>query len=156
MKNLKKQTRKILFTLFLIICSTFKVAAQDTNVDYGRLITAIGTVESKLNDKAVNGVHAGFLQIAKVTVAECNRINKIKKVSKRYTLQDRFNHQKSIEIFYTIQDFYNPSGDLKDDDRIEWMIRLWNGGPGWVKNPKKTDGYYKKVIRVYNNLKNKG
>ena len=64
MKILKKQTRKILFTLFLIICSTFKVAAQDTNVDYGRLITAIGTVESKLNDKAVNGVHAGFLQIA--------------------------------------------------------------------------------------------
>ena len=54
MKNLKKQTRKILFTLFLIICSTFKVAAQDTNVDYGRLITAIGTVESKLNDKTVN------------------------------------------------------------------------------------------------------
>lgn len=148
MKNLKKQTRKILFTLILIICSTFKVAAQDTNVDYGRLITAIGTVESKLNDKTVNGVHAGFLQISKVTVAECNRINKIKKVSKRYTLQDRFNHQKSIEIFYTIQGFYNPSGDL------HYGILLWNEGCSAMKKPKRKTSYYNKVMNVYNKLAN--
>ncbi len=148
MKNLKKQTRKILFTLILIICSTFKVAAQDTNVDYGRLITAIGTVESKLNDKTVNGVHAGFLQISKVTVAECNRINKIKKVSKRYTLQDRFNHQKSIEIFYTIQGFYNPSGDL------HYGILLWNEGCSAMKKPKRKTSYYNKVMNVYNKLTN--
>ena len=148
MKNLKKQTRKILFTLILIICSTFKVAAQDTNVDYGRLITAIGTVESKLNDKTVNGVHAGFLQISKVTVAECNRINKIKKVSKRYTLQDRFNHQKSIEIFYTIQGFYNPSGDL------HYGILLWNEGCSAMKKKKKKTSYYNKVMNVYNKLTN--
>lgn len=148
MKNLKKQTRKFLFTLILIICSTFKVAAQDTNVDYGRLITAIGTVESKLNDKTVNGVHAGFLQISKVTVAECNRINKIKKVSKRYTLQDRFNHQKSIEIFYTIQGFYNPSGDL------HYGILLWNEGCSAMKKPKRKTSYYNKVMNVYNKLTN--
>ena len=148
MKNLKKQTTKILFTLILIICSTFKVAAQDTNVDYGRLITAIGTVESKLNDKTVNGVHAGFLQISKVTVAECNRINKIKKVSKRYTLQDRFNHQKSIEIFYTIQGFYNPSGDL------HYGILLWNEGCSAMKKPKRKTSYYNKVMNVYNKLTN--
>ena len=148
MKNLKKQTRKILFTLFLIICSTFKVAAQDTNVDYGRLITAIGTVESKLNDKTVNGVHAGFLQISKVAVAECNRINKIKKVSKRYTLQDRFNHQKAIEMFYTIQGFYNPSGDL------HYGILLWNEGCSAMKKPKRKTSYYNKVMNVYNKLTN--
>ena len=148
MKNLKKQTRKILFTLILIICSTFKVAAQDTNVDYGRLITAIGTVESKLNDKTVNGVHAGFLQISKVAVAECNRINKIKKVSKRYTLQDRFNRQKSIEIFYTIQGFYNPSGDL------HYGILLWNEGCSAMKKPKRKTSYYNKVMNVYNKLTN--
>ena len=148
MKNLKKQTRKILFTLILIICSTFKVAAQDTNVDYGRLITAIGTVESKLNDKTVNGVHAGFLQISKVAVAECNRINKIKKVSKRYTLQDRFNHQKSSEIFYTIQGFYNPSGDL------HYGILLWNEGCSAMKKPKRKTSYYNKVMNVYNKLTN--
>ena len=148
MKNLKKQTRKILFTLFLIICSTFKVAAQDTNVDYGRLITAIGTVESKLNDKTVNGVHAGFLQISKVAVAECNRINKLKGVSTRYTLQNRFNHQKSIEIFYTIQGFYNPSGDL------HYGILLWNEGCSAMKKPKRKTSYYNKVMNVYNKLTN--
>ena len=148
MKNLKKQTRKILFTLFLIICSTFKVAAQDTNVDYGRLITAIGTVESKLNDKTVNGVHAGFLQISKVTVAECNRINKIKKVSKRYTLQDRFNHQKSIEINNKNQGFYNASGDL------HYGILLWNEGCSAMKKPKRKTSYYNKVMNVYNKLTN--
>ena len=148
MKNLKKQTRKILFTLILIICSTFKVAAQDTNVDYGRLITAIGTVESKLNDKTVNGVHAGFLQISKVAVAECNRINKIKKVSKRYTLQDRFNHQKSIEMFWIIQKFYNTSGDL------HYGILLWNEGCSAMKKPKRKTSYYNKVMNVYNKLTN--
>ena len=148
MKNLKKQTRKILFTLILIICSTFKVAAQDTNVDYGRLITAIGTVESKLNDKTVNGVHAGFLQISKVCVADCNRINKLKGVSTRYTLQDRFNHQKSIEIFYTIQGFYNPSGDL------HYGILLWNEGCSAMKKPKRKTSYYNKVMNVYNKLTN--
>ena len=157
MKQLKKQTVKIIFALMMLLtCSTFYVEAQNTTVDYNRLITAIGTVESGLNDNARSGVHAGFLQISKVCVADCNRINKLKGVSTRYTLQDRFNHQKAIEMFWIIQNFYNPKGDLKDDDRIERMIRLWNGGSGWVKNPRKTDGYYKKVIKVYNDLKNKG
>ena len=146
MKNLKKQTRKILFTLFLIICSTFKVAAQDTNVDYGRLITAIGTVESKLNDKTVNGVHAGFLQISKVCVADCNRINKLKGVSTRYTLQDRFNHQKAIEMFWIIQNFYNPQLD------IDYMVLLWNIGNSAMKKPKRKTKYYKKVMKIYNSL----
>ena len=117
MKKLKKQTVKIIFALMMLLtCSTFYVKAQNTTVDYNRLITAIGTVESGLNDNARSGVHAGFLQISKVCVTECNRINKLKNVSTRYTLQDRFNHQKSIEIFWIIQNFYNPKRDLKDDD----------------------------------------
>lgn len=153
MKKLKKQTLKILFLLVMLLnCGTFSLMAQNTSVDYSRLITAIGKVESKLNDRAVSGVHAGFLQISKVTVAECNRINKIKGNPKRYTLQDRFNHQKSIEMFYIIQNFYNKKGDLPEDVRIEQMIRFWNAGPGWEKNPRKTDAYYKRVIKVYNDL----
>lgn len=148
MKNLKRQTVKILFLLLMLLnCSTFSVIAQNTNVDYSRLITAIGTVESKLNDKAVSGVHAGFLQISKVTVAECNRINKIKKVSKRYTLQDRFNHQKSIEMFHVIQGFYNPKGDL------HYAILLWNEGSSAMDKAKRKTSYYNKVMKVYKNLK---
>lgn len=149
MKILKEQTVKILILMFMLLnCGTFNVMARtDTNVDYGRLITAIGTVESKLNDKAVNGVYAGFLQISATMVTECNRINKIKKVSKRYTLHDRFNRQKSIEMFHIIQNFYNSSGDL------HYAVLLWGEGCSAMKKPKRKTKYYHKVMKVYKNLK---
>ena len=147
MKKLKKQTVKIIFALMMLLtCSTFYVKAQNTTVDYNRLITAIGTVESGLNDNARSGVHAGFLQISKVCVTECNRINKLKNVSTRYTLQDRFNHQKSIEIFWIIQNFYNPKLD------IDYMVLLWNEGNSAMKKPKRKTKYYQKVMKIYNYL----
>ena len=147
MKTLKKQTVKIIFALMMLLnCSTFYVKAQNTTVNYNRLITAIGTVESGLNDKAKSGVHAGFLQISKGCVTECNRINKIKGVSTRYTLQDRFNHQKSIEMFWIIQKFYNPKLD------IDYMVLLWNEGNSAMKKPKRKTIYYKKVMKVYHSL----
>ena len=147
MKTLKKQTVKIIFALMMLLnCSTFYVKAQNTTVNYNRLITAIGTVESGLNDKAKSGVHAGFLQISKGCVTECNRINKIKGVSTRYTLQDRFNHQKSIEMFWIIQKFYNPQLD------IDYMVLLWNIGNSAMKKPKRKTKYYKKVMKIYNSL----
>ena len=47
MKTLKKQIVKIIFALMMLLnCSTFYVKAQNTTVNYNRLITAIGTVES--------------------------------------------------------------------------------------------------------------
>ena len=148
MKKLKKQTVRIIFALMMLLnCSTFYVKAQNTTVNYNRLITAIGTVESKLNDKAVSGVHAGFLQISKVCVTECNRINKLKGISTRYTSQDRFNHQKAIEIFWIIQRFYNPKLDP------DYMVLLWNEGNSAMKKPKRKTKYYQKVMKVYNNLK---
>ena len=147
MKKLKKQTVKIIFALMMLLtCSTFYVKAQNTTVNYNRLITAIGTVESGLNDNARSGVHAGFLQISKVCVTECNRINKLKNVSTRYTLQDRFNHQKSIEIFWIIQNFYNPKLD------IDYMVLLWNEGNSAMKKPKRKTKYYQKVMKIYNSL----
>ena len=147
MKTLKKQTVKIIFALMMLLnCSTFYVKAQNTTVNYNRLITAIGTVESGLNDKAKSGVHAGFLQISKGCVTECNRINKIKGVSTRYTLQDRFNHQKSIEMFWIIQKFYNPKLD------IDYMVLLWNEGNSAMKKPKRKTKYYQKVMKIYNSL----
>ena len=147
MKKLKKQTVKIIFALMMLLtCSTFYVKAQNTTVDYNRLITAIGTVESGLNDNARSGVHAGFLQISKVCVTECNRINKIKGVSTRYTLQDRFNHQKSIEMFWIIQKLYNPKLD------IDYMVLLWNIGNSAMKKPKRKTKYYQKVMKIYNSL----
>lgn len=147
MKKLKKQTVKIIFALMMLLtCSTFYVKAQNTTVNYNRLITAIGAVESRLNDNAISGGHAGFLQISKVCVADCNRINKLKGVSTRYTLQDRFNHQKAIEMFLLIQSFYNSKGDL------HYAILLWNEGVSAMKKPKRQTKYYQKVMRVYNSL----
>lgn len=154
MIKLKEKTKKFLLCMFFVAlsCNVF----AEKKVNYNRLITAIGTVESKMNDKAINGIYAGFLQISPTIVKDCNRINKINGNPKRYSLQDRYNRKKSIEMFHIIQNFYNKHRDLGEKDRIGHMIRLWNGGPGWVKNPRKTDGYYKKVIKVYNDLKNKG
>ena len=147
MKKLKKQTVKIIFALMMLLtCSTFYVKAQNTTVDYNRLITAIGTVESGLNDNARSGVHAGFLQISKVCVTECNRINKLKGISTRYTLQDRFNHQKAIEMFWIIQKLYNPKLD------IDHMVLLWNEGNSAMKKPKRKTKYYQKVMKIYNSL----
>ena len=148
MKKLKKQTVRIIFALMMLLnCSTFYVKAQNTTVNYNRLITAIGTVESELNDNARSGVHAGFLQISKVCVTECNRINKLKGVSTRYTSQDRFNHQKAIEIFWIIQRFYNPKLDP------DYMVLLWNEGNSAMKKPKRKTKYYQRVMKVYNGLK---
>ena len=150
MRNLKEKTKRLLLcVLFVALCCNVFASKK---INYNKLITAIGTVESKMNNRAVNGTHVGFLQISPTTVKDCNRINKINDNPKRYSLQDRFNRKKSIEMFYIIQNFYNKHGDLGEKGKIERMIRLWNGGPGWVKNPRKTDGYYKKVIKVYNNL----
>lgn len=126
-------------------CVTFNAMAQHRNsTDYTHLINAIGKVESNLNDKKTNGVHAGFLQISKVCVDECNRINKQNGNSKRYTLNDRFNHEKSIEMFYIIQSYYNRNND------IDYAILLWNQGCSAMKKPKRKTSYYKKVMKHYN------
>ncbi len=138
--------RRKLFALFMpLMCGMFYVSAQATTVDYNRLITAIGTVESKLNDNAKNGVHAGFLQISKICVAECNRINKLRGVKQTYTLQDRYNRSKSIEMFRIIQSFYNKDNDL------DYAIHLWNKGVTKAKKGKKNMKYHKKVMKIYNN-----
>lgn len=133
-------------TSMLFICNTLYVKGQDTTVNYDNLITAIGTVESKLNDNAISGGHAGFLQISKVCVADCNRINKLKGIPTKYTLQDRFNHQKSIEMFWIIQNFYNPKLD------VDYMILMWNEGNSAMKKHKRKTKYYQKVMKIYNSL----
>ena len=45
-------------------------------------------------------------------------------------------------MFIMIQEHYNPSHN------VEKAIRLWNGGQNY--SLKKTNGYYKKVMKYYN------
>lgn len=132
---------KLIITIILFI-GTCNVKAQD----YTKLIQAIGTVESGLNDKIKNGVHAGFLQISEIAVKECNRINVMKGEKTRYTLNDRYDHDKSIEMFYIIQNFYNKNND------IDYAILLWNEGNSAMKKQKRQTSYWKKVMRIYNSL----
>ena len=111
--------------------------------DLNRLITAIATVESELNEKAVSGDCAGYLQIRPILVKECNEILKKKNSKKRYSLSDRFSKKKSIAMFYLIQEKFNPSHNV---ERALWV---WNAGPYSKKRPTK---YINKVMKAYHKI----
>ena len=138
----KRNTIKILLLVFL---NFFNFNVSKANF-FDKLIQAISEVESKNNPYAVNGKHVGVLQISPICVTECNRINKMKGINKRYTLQDRYDKKKSIEMFHIIQNFYNKKSDL------HYAILLWNEGCTAMTKPKRTTNYYNKVIKVYNSL----
>lgn len=137
--NLEKTLKKVILVAFLT-CSTFCMAQKH---NLSRLITAVATVESKLNEKAVSGDCVGYLQIRPVLVKECNNILKKKKSSKRYSLKDRYNKEKSIEMFYLIQENFNPSYNI---ERALW---IWNADANAKKRPT---AYINKVMKVYNKL----
>lgn len=137
--NLEKTLKKVILVAFLT-CSTFCMAQKH---NLSRLITAVATVESKLNEKAVSGDCVGYLQIRPVLVKECNNILKKKKSSKRYSLKDRYNKEKSIEMFCLIQENFNPSYNI---ERALW---IWNAGANAKKRPT---AYINKVMKVYNKL----
>ena len=135
---MKRETR---IGVIVIILSTlfFIGLAKCQARDWSRVTAAIAIVESKGNPRAVNGDAVGLLQIRPILVRDINRILKLRKSSKRYTLADRYNPQKSREMFEIYQSYYNPSGS------VEKAIRLWNGGSGYTN--RGTEQYYRKVRR---------
>ena len=134
--KLNKTLKRVLLVA-LLNCSTFCMAQKQ---DLNRLITAIATVESELNEKAVSGDCVGYLQIRPLLIKECNNILKKKNSKKRYSLSDRFSKKKSIEMFYLIQEKFNPSHNV---ERALWV---WNAGPYSKKRPTK---YINKVMKEY-------
>ena len=128
---------------FILSMSSFFANANTTDDEWNMLIKAISAVESGHNQKAVNGQYVGILQIGRGCVMECNKIVGHQK----YTYNDRYNPEKSIEMFQLIQGKYNPDRDL------EKAARIWNGGPGSLKRPKCTDGYWNKVKRIMDNMR---
>lgn len=134
--------RKIFsIVLFLIVFCPLSIFAN--NKKWDKLIRAISLIESQHNEKIVSkcGRYVGMLQISKITVDECNRILG----EKRFTYNHRYDKKRSIEMFYIIQGYYNP------DDNIEKAIRIWNGGPDY--SIKKTNEYYRSVLKAYNKMK---
>ena len=113
------------------------------NYDWDPLMDAITHVESRGDSRAVSGKSCGAMQITPILVQQCNIILKERGDKRRYTLNDRFSVKKSREMFVLIQSYYNPTNN------VEKAIRIWNGGPRY--KVRSTQGYYKRVMRAYNN-----
>ena len=114
------------------------------------LVSALIHVESRGNDSAIGDRHlvgeeaVGALQIRPIMVREVNRILKIQKSDKRYSLKDRFERDKSIEMFYIWKNYHHK------DSEPEVIARNWNGGPkGYRVN--RTIKYWNKVEKQLNN-----
>ena len=108
--------------------------------DWGKLIRAIHKVETRGKIHVKHGACAGPLQITPSAVRECN----IKQKKFHFTLQDRYSMKQSVRMFGIIQKYNNPSNN------IEKAIRIWNGGTNY--SVKKTNAYYKRVMKAYNKL----
>ena len=113
------------------------------NYDWDPLMDALTHVESRGDSRAVSGKSCGAMQITPILVQQCNIILKERGDKRRYTLNDRFSVKKSREMFVLIQSYYNPTNN------VEKAIRIWNGGPRY--KVRSTQGYYKRVMRAYNN-----
>jgi hypothetical protein len=92
-----RQTLIKALSVAFISLMTLTAAAQTADTtkvvdEWQLLIKAISVVESGENPKAVNGQHAGLLQISPICVRECNNIVG----KKKYTYKDRFSREKSI------------------------------------------------------------
>jgi len=113
------------------------------------LVTALIFVESRGNDSAIGDRHlvgneaVGALQIRPIMVREVNRILKIQKSDKRFTLKDRFEREKSIEMFYVWKNHHHK------DSEPEVIARNWNGGPKGYK-VNRTVKYWNKVEQQLN------
>lgn len=139
-----KIAKVTLFTFIISVSFSIEANARknETSFNWGPLMDAITQVESEGNSKAIGGKSAcGAMQIRPILVEECNAILKHRGLTKRYTLNDRFNVKKSREMFVLIMSKYNPDND------VERAIRLWNGGVRYTV--KGTQGYYNKVMRLY-------
>ena len=113
------------------------------------LLSALIFVESRGNDSAVGDKHligneaVGALQIRPIMVREVNRILKLQKSDKRFTLKDRFERDKSIEMFYIWRNYHHKNSEP------EVVARNWNGGPkGYKLN--RTLKYWNKVEQQLN------
>ena len=135
---------KVVFITLMINSFLFEANARNngTKFNWEPLMDAIIQVESEGNSRAISGKSCGAMQITPILVEDCNSILKKRGIKKRYTLNDRFSEKKSKEMFVLIMSHYNPSNN------VERAIRLWNGGVNYTK--RGTQGYYNKVMRLYN------
>jgi len=113
----------------------------DFNIKFSvsHLLSSIMQVESNHNDSAYHkGEDAvGCLQIRKCMVDDVNRILKRKRITYRYSYNDRWSRDKSIQMFDIYCKYYKLN-------TAEEIARCWNGGPRGMQN-EMTVGYWERV-----------
>lgn len=139
--------RATLLALTLFVASV--LSAQQTGVDLQKkwhyVIEAIEQVESEGREDVVSrdGKYVGCLQISEILVRQCNLIAGYE----RFTYADRLSREKSHEMFILYQEYFNKEGST------EKAIRLWNSGDiHCMQHKARTESYYNKVMRRYNQL----
>ena len=140
---MKRTFRFVVSCVFILssfpVFSGNEIKNSTNEFDWSPVMDAIIQVESGGNRMARNGKQVGVMQITPIAVAECNKILRLRKSKRRYSLSDRYSVSKSKEMFVLIQSFHNPQND------VEQAIRAWNGGPNY--SLVRTQRYYEKVIR---------
>ena len=112
------------------------------------LIPILLQVESGDNPSALgdykNGVPraVGCLQIWKIVVDDCNRIQK----DEVFTYNDRTERPKSIRMAQIYLNHYGIAYERKTGLKanLEVLSRMWNGGPNGYKK-KETLKYWRKI-----------
>ena len=119
----------------------------DVVASEAHLIQSIMQVESGGNRTAYNKSSGatGCMQIMPVMVAEVNRICKIKKLKKRFTLDDRWSCEYSIEMFLIWKDYHHSTSTP------EKISRHWWGGPRYGERECSVF-YWKRVRRELKKL----
>ena len=139
---MKRIARIVVVALLMLVPSAAfsKDNAKAKEFDWDPVMEAIIEVESNGNPNARSGSSCGAMQITPILVKECNRILRMRKSKKRYSLADRFSVEKSKEMFLLIQSYFNRSNN------VEKAIRAWNGGQRY--SVRRTQRYFEKVMRA--------
>ena len=114
--------------------------------DITTLVDALIMVESNGNPNAYckKEKAVGCLQIRPVMLREVNRILRKQKLTKRFSLEDRWDCGLSEEMFYIWKNYHHK------DSSDEVIARCWNGGPRGYKK-QSTKHYWQKVQKLWEN-----
>ncbi len=115
------------------------------------LWTAMTRVESGGDARAYNRREkaAGIVQIRPTCLADVNRIARLRGLSERFALADRYNVAKSRRIWALYLDHYGDAyrRTTGRDPTDQVFARIWNGGPkGYAK--RATLKYWRRIVNA--------
>ena len=132
---------KFLFIIFCLLLSS-NLQAATPNIDWDRVIKAIGTIESGNNDAAIgdSGKAIGRYQIHEICWKDAVEFDK----SIGGCYNDCKNPAYAAKIVRAYLTRYGKKGSLTP----EQLARVWNGGPRGHKK-KATEEYARKFLKAF-------